>query len=121
MKTFGTHNYYVYITTNPDKHVFYVGVTNDLRAQLNQHLVDSKNEKRHFAGKYNCIHLVYYERFDRIDDAIRREKILKGWKRQRKIDLITTVNPSWKFLIESEDELNTFLDARLTDPSLRSG
>ncbi|HZG00444.1 MAG TPA: GIY-YIG nuclease family protein [Chitinophagales bacterium] len=116
MKTFGTHNYYVYITTNPDKHVLYIGVTNDLRARLRQHEEDASNEKKHFAGKYNCVHLVYYEWFDGIEDAIQREKTLKGWKRQRKIDLITSVNPEWRFRTDIESDSDT----ALTDSSLRS-
>ena len=121
MKTFGSHNYYVYITTNPDKHVLYIGVTNDLRARLHQHTVDASNEKKHFAGKYNCVHLVYYERYDRIEEAIQREKVLKGWKRQRKIDLVSSKNPEWQFLDDPEGEANAAFNAALTDPSLRSG
>ena len=121
MKTFGAHNYYVYITTNPDKHVLYIGVTNELRTRLSQHLLDATTDKKHFAGKYNCVHLVYYERFDQIDDAIQREKVLKGWNRKRKIELVTGVNPDWKFLDDPEGEANAAFNAAYTDPSLRSG
>ncbi len=100
VKLFGTHNYYVYITTNVDKTVLYVGVTNDLARRLFEHERDSVEKKSHFAGKYNCIYLVYWERFPEITLAIDREKQIKGWTRAKKDALIATMNPEWKFLNE---------------------
>ncbi len=98
MKPLGTHNYFVYIVTNAVKTVLYIGVTNDLSVRLYQHKEDSMNEKTHFAGKYNAYFLVYWERFQFIEDAIRREKQLKGWNRSKKEALINVFNPEWKFL-----------------------
>ncbi|MFK7954022.1 MAG: GIY-YIG nuclease family protein [Ekhidna sp.] len=92
------HNYFVYITTNKSKKVLYTGVTNDLSIRMKQHYEDSVNEKKSFAGKYNCYHLIYWERHQYIQHAIEREKEIKGWKRFKKIDLINEFNPDWKFL-----------------------
>ena len=51
-----------------------------------------------FAGKYFCYNLIYYENFQYINEAIRREKEIKGWSRKKKIELIKTMNPDWTFL-----------------------
>jgi len=99
----GTHNYFVYITTNKNKRVLYTGVSNDLYARIKQHEEDASGPKKHFAGKYNCIYLIYWERHENIDHAIEREKEIKGWLRSKKETLITEFNPSWKFL---NDELD---------------
>ena len=61
-----------------------------------------KNNKKTFAGKYNCYNLIYYEHFDYIQDAIDREKEIKGWTRKKKKALISSLNPDWRFL---NDEL----------------
>jgi len=98
MKPIGTHNYFVYITTNKNRTVLYTGVTNDLQVRLWQHEEESKTEKKSFAGRYNCLYLVYYEHFDFIEHAIEREKEIKGWIRKKKEILIATTNPDWKFL-----------------------
>ncbi|MBX9851273.1 MAG: GIY-YIG nuclease family protein [Cytophagaceae bacterium] len=76
------HNYFVYITTNSKREVLYIGVTNDLETRLLQHFENSK-EKKSFAGKYFCYHLVYYERHDFIQHAIEREKEFKKWRREK--------------------------------------
>jgi len=91
------YNYFVYILTNTKRSVLYVGVTNDLHKRLNEHYVN-RLTRSGFTGKYFCYHLVYYERHDYVDHAIDREKELKKWRRQKKNDLITAFNPSWKFL-----------------------
>ncbi|QKG80798.1 GIY-YIG nuclease family protein [Tenuifilum thalassicum] len=98
MKPLGLHNYFVYIVTNATKTVLYVGVTNNLRARLYQHMQDAITDKLHFTGKYNAYFLVYWERFDSIEDAISREKQLKGWRRSKKEALISEFNPEWRFL-----------------------
>ncbi|WP_127018526.1 GIY-YIG nuclease family protein [Flagellimonas beolgyonensis] len=90
--------YFVYITTNQNKSVLYIGVTNNIQDRLSQHQFDSQNAKKSFAGRYNCIHLVYYERFDSIEMAIAREKELKKWRREKKDRLISNFNPNWEFL-----------------------
>jgi len=91
------HNYYIYITTNPQKKVLYTGVTNDLSVRIIQHW-QNKGKDETFAGKYYCYHLIYYEHFQYVHDAIAREKEIKGWRRQKKVDLIATMNPQWTFL-----------------------
>jgi putative endonuclease len=87
-------NYYVYIMTNNSR-ILYIGVTDDLNRRLYEHtnkLIDG------FTKKYNLTKLVYFETFNQIEDAIRREKQLKNWHRQWKINLIESVNKEWKDL-----------------------
>jgi putative endonuclease len=91
MKPIGTHNYFVYITTNNSRQVLYIGVTENLARRLWEHRQDAEREKLHFAGRYNCINLIYWERYEYIAHAISREKQLKGWKRSRKVELIKFV------------------------------
>ena len=97
MKTKGSHNYYVYILTNRSKTVLYTGVTNNLKERLYFHLNPLPFSKA-FTSKYKCYYLVYYEHFFEIEDAIQREKQIKGWSRIKKEILITSLNPSWKSL-----------------------
>ena len=92
------HNYYLYILTNPGKTVIYTGVTNDLDRRLAEHLHDNMNDRKTFAGKYFCYYLIYYEWYFSIEEAIAREKEIKGWKREKKEKLISTFNPDWRFL-----------------------
>jgi len=73
-------------------------VTNNIQKRISEHYFDSQNAKTSFAGKYNCIYLVYYEGFENPKDAILREKELKKWRRQKKNKLITKFNPKWEFL-----------------------
>lgn len=90
------HNYFVYILTNKNKTVLYIGVTNDLETRLKQHV--NGESKIAFTKKYNCHFLIYFERFQFIQHAIEREKELKGWTRLKKNLLIETENKDWKFL-----------------------
>ncbi|WP_367889164.1 GIY-YIG nuclease family protein [Polaribacter filamentus] len=76
--------YIVYIITNKNKTVLYIGVTSDIQRRLSQHYFDSENAKKSFAGKYNCYYLLYYEVFEDVNVAILREKELKGWEERRK-------------------------------------
>lgn len=99
MPTLGSHNYYIYIVTNKNKTVLYTGVTNNLYIRLQQHEINSKPFRhKSFAGKYNAYYLLYYERFQFIEHAIAREKEIKGWRREKKIALINSINPAWNFL-----------------------
>src|SRR5690554_3210477 len=98
MKPLGSHNYFVYIVTNVNRTVLYIGVTNDLYIRLKEHENDSRHGKKHFTGKYNTYFLVYWERFEYVDHAIDREKEIKGWSRKKKEDLINAFNPKWDFL-----------------------
>ena len=98
MKPIGTHNYFVYITTNPGKSVLYTGVTNDLSFRLNQHY-ESRGKKETFAGRYYCYKLFYFENFSDINTAIDREKEIKDLSRDKKFELIKSSNPKLNFLI----------------------
>jgi len=82
--------YYVYILTNMTNTVLYTGVTNDLNRRVEQHRA-GKGAK--FPARYHTTKLVYYETFEYIEDAILREKQIKGGSRQKKIDLVNAVNP----------------------------
>ncbi|UMQ42025.1 GIY-YIG nuclease family protein [Chryseobacterium sp. Y16C] len=101
MKNFGTHNYYVYILTNYNKTVLYVGVTNDLKIRLHQHNNPKQGDKLHFTTKYKCFYPIYYEHFQDIEQAIAREKQIKGYSRIKKDKLVNTFNQNWDFLNDS--------------------
>lgn len=90
----------VYILTNSRKTVLYTGMTNSLEQRLVEHYPD-RNIDDHFTGKYACFYLVYYEDFNYVNDAIAREKEIKGWRRRKKDALITAFNPDWTFLNET--------------------
>ena len=84
--------YYVYILTNFLGTTFYIGVTSDLERRLYEH----KNELvKGFTSKYNLSKLVYFETTDSVYAAISREKQLKRWHRQWKINLIREMNPEF--------------------------
>ncbi|WP_422107105.1 GIY-YIG nuclease family protein [Winogradskyella sp.] len=97
MKTKGSHNYYVYILTNRTKSVLYTGVTNNLIERLHFHSNPLPFSKS-FTAKYKCFYLIYYEHFFEIDDAIKREKQIKGKSRVKKESIINEFNPGWTFL-----------------------
>ena len=84
-------SYYVYILTNKNNTVLYTGVTNNLARRVFEH---KRKLNKGFTEKYNVDKLVYYEVFDYIDMAIRREKQIKGYTRIKKENLIHAVNPS---------------------------
>ncbi|MFC5271588.1 GIY-YIG nuclease family protein [Adhaeribacter terreus] len=92
----GLH-FFVYILTNPNKTVLYTGVTNDLEIRLAQHY-QNRGDKSSFTGKYHCYKLLYFETFPGIEQAIAREKEIKGWTRAKKEALIASTNPNWEFL-----------------------
>lgn len=96
------HNYFIYIVTNKNKTVLYIGVTNDLQRRVYEH---EQGLIAGFTKKYNCHYLIYYEHFQDINDAIEREKVLKKWRREKKENLINEFNPDWKFL--NEDVYNS--------------
>lgn len=84
--------------TNEYRTALYIGVTNNIQRRISQHYFDSQNLKKSFAGKYNCIYLVYYEGFEYPNDAINREKAIKKWRREKKNQLISEFNPKWENL-----------------------
>ena len=90
--------YYVYFTTNPTRTVLYIGVTNNLARRMSEHRAN-RNQKLKFAGKYFCYNLIYYEEFHDIRDAISREKELKKSRREKKENLINTMNPKWNNIL----------------------
>jgi putative endonuclease len=83
--------------TNRKNTVLYTGVTNNLRRRVYEH---KEKLVKGFTKKYNITKLVYCEVFDRIEDAIMREKQIKGGSRQKKIDLINSMNKDWRDLYE---------------------
>ena len=86
--------YWVYILANIH-HTLYIGVTNDLQARLFEHKNDLSPG---FTSKYGINQLVYFESTNDINEAIAREKQLKGWLRTKKLALIESVNPEWEDL-----------------------
>lgn len=82
---------YVYIITNKYRTTFYTGVTSDLSKRISEHVLGQGSL---FTKKYNLKFLVYYEEFTEVTQAISREKQLKNWKREWKINLIKELNPT---------------------------
>jgi putative endonuclease len=88
---------FVYIMTNKNRTALYIGVTNDLSRRIFEHkthLIETS-----FTSRYNIEYCIYYEEFDYFHLAIRREKELKKWSRQKKEELINKKNPDWKELV----------------------
>ena len=100
MKIHTSHNYYVYILTNKNRTVLYVGVTNNLKERLYFHKNPLPFSKA-FTSKYKCYYLIYHEHFFNIEDAIKREKQIKGKSRAKKEMLINEFNSDWSFLNET--------------------
>lgn len=88
---------YVYILTNKANTLFYIGISGNIKTRLFQH---RKHLIKGFTDKYNITKVIYIESFNSIIEAIEREKQLKGWKREKKIELIKTLNPNFKDLYE---------------------
>jgi putative endonuclease len=88
--------YFIYILASKKNGTLYIGVTNSIERRIEEH--KSKLNSGSFTAKYNVCLLVYYESFQYIDDAILREKQLKKWNRQWKINLIEEENKDWKDL-----------------------
>ena len=87
--------YYVYILASKKNGTLYIGVTNNLLKRVYEH---KSNLVGGFTQKYNVHNLVYYEEHNDIGKAITREKQMKKWKRQWKIELIEQFNPQWRDL-----------------------
>jgi len=90
--------FYVYLMTNKPYGVFYVGVTSNLPKRIYEHRSGVTDG---FTKEYHLKMLVYYEIFDDADNAIRREKRLKRWSREWKIEAINSFNPEWNDLYET--------------------
>ncbi len=90
----GDRQYYVYIMTNGTE-ALYTGVTSDLLVRVDQHR-SGKGSK--FTSRYKIDRLIYFEVTYNVHTALEREKQIKSWKRQRKLDLIAAMNPEWSDL-----------------------
>lgn len=89
--------YYIYIMSNYDRNVLYIGVTNNLVRRVYEHkqgMIDG------FTKKYKCKYLVFYENTNSIESAILREKQLKNWSRPKKDRLIVRLNPDLQDLYD---------------------
>ena len=89
---------YVYILASRENGTLYTGVTSDLQGRVSEH---KQGIKSGFASKYGATNLVWYERHDGIESAIGREKSLKKYKREWKVNLIRAFNPEWCDLFET--------------------
>jgi putative endonuclease len=90
-----SRNYYVYLITNWNNRVMYVGFTNNLARRIYEH----KNKLvKGFIKKYNGNKLVYFEETQHVTTAIYREKEIKRWRREKKDKLVNSMNPTWRDL-----------------------
>ncbi|MEQ1612639.1 MAG: GIY-YIG nuclease family protein [Hyphomicrobiaceae bacterium] len=92
MRTASTKVFFVYITASKPRGVLYVGMTSDLAGRAWEHrerVIDGFT-KRYWAGR-----LVYFEHFDDAEHAVRRERLMKRWRRDWKINAIEAMNPTW--------------------------
>ncbi|MEP6603555.1 MAG: GIY-YIG nuclease family protein [Spartobacteria bacterium] len=89
------NTYYVYMMTNRSRVVLYTGVTNSLERRLWFH---GNASDKAFTKRYKVDRLVYYESYEDVRDAISREIEIKGWRREKKNDLVRTLNPTWEDL-----------------------
>lgn len=90
-------NGYIYIISNFKGSVIYIGVTDDLIERIWNHRCGKGSD---FTSRYNLTYLLYFEKYPNIDEAIRREKQLKNWHREWKMNLIKEKNPTLKDLWE---------------------
>ncbi|ASK30240.1 endonuclease [Chryseobacterium sp. T16E-39] len=97
---------FIYIMTNKNNTTLYTGVTSNLYSRVVKH--KEKFYQRSFTAKYNLDKLVYWESFQEIGDAIYREKQIKAGSRQKKINLIFSMNPEWRDL--TDEIKDTFTD-----------
>ena len=91
----------VYIMCSPNKTTLYIGVTSNLYNRVYSHR--SKLQPDCFTARYNCVMLVYYETYARIEEAIAAEKQLKDRSRKYKEKMIETLNPAWRDLWQDID------------------
>ncbi|WP_040559723.1 GIY-YIG nuclease family protein [Kordia algicida OT-1] len=83
--------------TNKPNGVLYIGVTKDLKRRIRQH--KNKVHPTTFSARYNLNKLVYFEKYNSKDEALLREKRMKKWNRDRKVELIEKENPTWEDLV----------------------
>lgn len=98
-------NGYVYILSNYKRTTLYIGVTSNLIGRITEH---REGKGSSFTSRYKCRDLLYYESYEHIGDAIKREKQLKNWHRDWKINLIKEFNPDMKDLYSELIEQGDF-------------
>lgn len=91
----GNEVYYVYILTTKNHKIFYTGFTDDIYRRTKEH---KEKIRWSFTNKYNVTKLVYYEEHQYASDALRREWLIKKYKRKFKINLVNSINPEWNDL-----------------------
>jgi len=106
------NDYFVYIMTNKNHSTLYTVMINDLERRVVEHL---QGKMKGFASRYHLNRLVWSESYRDVNDAIAREKTIKGWLRSKKLDLINSMNSDWKDLAA-----DWFQNAALRGSSLRS-
>jgi putative endonuclease len=105
------YQFWVYIVGSSSG-TLYVGFTNDIHRRIFEH---KSGEFEGFASKCGCNRLLYSQKFDNVFKAIAREKQLKGWRREKKIKLIESMNPRWQDLAETWGEKMLFANQAIRD------
>jgi len=111
---------YIYMMGSASRRALYAGVTVQLYRRVWQH---KNNLGGFFTSKYQCYRLVYFEQFVNIEEAIAREKEIKGWRREKKNKLVESINPEWKDLAADwypEEFLKDGFPVEFDDESARS-
>jgi len=106
----GEHRYYVYLLCSKPRGTLYVGVTNNLVKRVVQHKAGDFDG---FTAKYKVDQLVYFEEYQFVHEAILREKRLKRWRREWKLELVEKQNPAWLDMFDSIDRQIKGLGTRL--------
>jgi putative endonuclease len=105
MRDFSTKVFFVYITASGPRGVLYVGMTSDLAGRVWEH---RERVLEGFTKRYWVDRLVYFERHDDADKAATRERLIKRWRRNWKIELIEASNPTWADLFPEAQRLDGF-------------
>ena len=93
------YNFYVYIMTNWNDKVMYIGMTNNLERRVFEHKHHCLKDS--FTDQYNVTKLVYYEHFNDVNEALARETKIKKWRREKKNGLVNARNSEWRDLSEA--------------------
>ena len=106
-------SYYVYVLTNVARNVMYVGVTNNLENRVHEHRCGKGGD---FTRRYRVNTLVFAEEYKYVEDAIAREKQIKGWRRSKKDALVESINPTWADLFAVRPEERSLASLGMTRP-----
>lgn len=98
--------YFVYILTNKS-HTLYIGSSKNLPRRIKEH--NRKKDKLGFTAKYNLNKLIYFEEFSTNLEAVQRERRIKGWTRKKKMELIKSLNPEFRDLLEEAETSSEIL------------